>query len=95
MGRGSSGMVSCQRPPCRGACGRRLHDDAERRGSGTSPVVDIGEDGEVDQQFGRTRDRDWAGSTGRAGCSEEGERLAFRFLTDQLLGRHSLEIRGH
>jgi hypothetical protein len=90
---GSGGMASRQQPPGRGTCARRLHEDIERRVSRTSPVVDIGEDRGVDQQFGRTRNRDWAGSTGKAGRSEAGKRLAFRFLMDRLL-RCSLKIRG-
>jgi hypothetical protein len=36
------------------------------------------------QQLGRAMARDWAGSTGRAGCLEEGKRLTCRFLMDRL-----------
>lgn len=41
--------------------------------------------GETDQQFGRTRQRDRAGSTGRAGCSRAGEQLVGLFFIDALL----------
>jgi hypothetical protein len=44
----------------------------------------LGRDGEADQQFGRTRTRDRAGSTGRAGCSRAGKRLVCLFI-DALL----------
>jgi hypothetical protein len=33
----------------------------------------------VTQQLGLTKERDWAGRTGRAGCSKDGERLAGLF----------------
>jgi hypothetical protein len=45
----------------------------------------LGKDGEADQQFGRTRTRDWAGSTGRAGRSRAGEQLVGLFFIDVLL----------
>jgi hypothetical protein len=45
----------------------------------------LGRDGEADQQFGRTRQRDRAGSTGRAGCSRAGEQLVCLFFIDALL----------
>jgi hypothetical protein len=48
-------------------------------------VHPLGRNGEADQQFGRTRERDRAGSTGRAGCSRAGETLACRFFIDALL----------
>jgi hypothetical protein len=48
-------------------------------------VHPLGSDGEVDQQFGRTRERDRAGSTGRAGYSRAGETLVCRFFIDALL----------
>jgi hypothetical protein len=56
---------------CR-ACARHIRDDAECRVSGTSPLVDNGEGRGVDQQFGRARERDRAGSTGRAGRPKYG-----------------------
>jgi hypothetical protein len=40
---------------------------------------------DLGQQLGRTRARDWAGSTGRAGRSNDGERLAFLLCTVTLL----------
>jgi hypothetical protein len=45
----------------------------------------LGRDGEADQQFGRTRKRERAGSTGRAGCSRAGEKLVCLFFIDALL----------
>jgi hypothetical protein len=45
----------------------------------------LGRDGEADQQFGRTRTRDRAGSTGRAGCSKAGEELVCLFFIGALL----------
>jgi hypothetical protein len=45
----------------------------------------LGRDGEADQQFGRTRTRDRAGSTGRAGCSRAGEELVCLFFIGALL----------
>jgi hypothetical protein len=45
----------------------------------------LGRDGEADQQFGRTRTRDRAGSTDRAGCSKAGEELVCLFFIDALL----------
>jgi len=44
------------------------------------------------QQLGRTRHRERQGSTGRAGRSKEGERLAIRLFIDELLLCYSL---GH
>jgi hypothetical protein len=41
--------------------------------------------GETDHQFGRTRTRDQAGSTGRAGYSGAGEKLVGLFFIDALL----------
>jgi hypothetical protein len=48
-------------------------------------VHPLGSDGEADQQFGRTRERDRAGSTGRAGYSRAGEPLVCRFFIGALL----------
>jgi hypothetical protein len=45
----------------------------------------LGRDGEADQQFGRTRTRDRAGSTGRAGYSRAGEKLVCLFFIGALL----------
>jgi hypothetical protein len=45
----------------------------------------LGRHGEADQQFGRTRTRDRAGSTGRAGWSRAGEKLVGLFFIDALL----------
>jgi hypothetical protein len=52
---------------------------------GMAEVHPLGRDGETDQQFGRTRQRDRAGSTGRAGCSRAGEQLVGLFFIDALL----------
>ena len=43
----------------------------------------------TDQQFGRTRERECAGGTGRAGRSEDGYRLAFLF---RMVGSLSLAV---
>jgi hypothetical protein len=59
-----------------------LSDDGLSRMGEAHP---LGRHGEADQQFGRTRERDRAGSTGRAGCSRAGETLACRFFIDALL----------
>jgi hypothetical protein len=48
---------------------------------------------EVDQQFGRAKESERAGSTGRAGRSKEGKRRTYRFLMDRLLSCCSLQIR--
>jgi hypothetical protein len=48
-------------------------------------VHPLGRDGKADQQFGRTRERERAGSTGRAGCSRAGEPLVCRFFIGALL----------
>jgi hypothetical protein len=44
------------------------------------------------QQLGRAMDLDRAGSTGRAGRSEEGKRLTYRFLMDRLRSHCSFKI---
>jgi len=59
-----------------------LSDDGLYRMEEVHP---LGRDGEADQQFGRTRERDRAGSTGRAGFSRAGETLVCRFFIDALL----------
>jgi hypothetical protein len=56
----------------------------------TAPVV---ETRGTAQRFGRTRERDWAGSIGRAGCSRDGRRLARLFRMGGSWGDH-LEHRG-
>jgi hypothetical protein len=48
-------------------------------------VHPLGRDGEADQQFGRTRERERAGSTGRAGCARAGEPLVCLFFMGALL----------
>jgi hypothetical protein len=91
-GRGGGGMASCQRSPCRrtnAPCPRRRRSSSER---------DLPEGGPqrgsvVDQQFGRARERERAGSTGRTGRSEEEKRLTYRFLMDRPLSCSSLQIR--
>jgi hypothetical protein len=59
-----------------------LFDDGLYRMEEVHP---LGRDGKADQQFGRTSERDWAGSTGRAGYSRAGETLVCRFFIDALL----------
>jgi hypothetical protein len=48
-------------------------------------VHPLGRDGEADRQFGRTRERDRAGSTGKAGCSRAGKPLVCLFFIGALL----------
>jgi hypothetical protein len=45
----------------------------------------LGRDGVAGQQIGRTRERDRAGDTGRAGCSGAEEKLVGLFFIDALL----------
>jgi hypothetical protein len=52
---------------------------------GMGEVHPRGRDGAADQQFGRTRERDRARSTGRAGYSRAGGILVCLFFTDALL----------
>jgi hypothetical protein len=57
----------------------------------TAPVV---ETRGTAQRFGRTRERDWAGSIGRAGCSRDGRRLARLFSMGGSWGGPSRTSRG-
>jgi hypothetical protein len=85
-------MASCQRSPCRrtsSPCPRRRRPSSERDLPEGGPQRGSG----VDQQFGRAKERERAGSTGRAGRSEEGKRLTYRFLMDRLLSCYSLQIK--
>jgi hypothetical protein len=85
-------MASCQRSPCRrtsAPCLRLRRLSSERDLSEGGPWRGA----EGGQQFGRAKERERAGSTGRAGRSEEGKRLTYRFLMDRLLSCCSLQIR--
>jgi hypothetical protein len=62
-------------------------------GMGGAPP--LGRNGEADQQLGRTRTRDRAGSTGRAGCSRAAERLVCLFFIGALLVCGSLTHSRH
>jgi len=50
----------------------------------------LGRDGGADQQFGRTRTRERAGSTGRAGYSRAGDEFVRLFFIGALLACGSL-----
>jgi hypothetical protein len=71
MGRvsGRSPVVAGRRRRPHAGSGTRTQGDTSSRREGLGAT----------QQFGLTRARDWAGSIGRAGYSEAGERLAFLF----------------
>jgi hypothetical protein len=91
-GCGRGGMAFCQRSPRRrtsSPCPRWRRSSSERDlPEGRSQRGSV-----VDQQFGRAKERERAGSTGRAGRSEEGKRLTYRFLMDSLLSCCGLQIK--
>jgi hypothetical protein len=77
---------------------RRDHDSPSMRSTGKSDGWGRGglpaTKGDPGQQLGRTRDRDFAGSTGRAGCVSAGRSAAGRFIsrssTSAATGRYGI-----